>query len=103
MRFIKDRYFDDPAITPDNQLYFTLASYNAGPTKIRKMRNLAKKKGYNPNIWFKNVEIITRKYVSKEPVTYVANINRYFVIYKQLEAINAIRENSTARLLKTND
>ncbi|WP_342356588.1 lytic transglycosylase F [Vibrio splendidus] len=103
MRFIKDRYFDDPAITPDNQIYFTLASYNAGPAKIRKMRRIAKQKGYNPNIWFKNVEIITRKYVSKEPVTYVANINRYFVIYKQLQAINAIRENGTARLLKTND
>eukprot|EP00487_Bulimina_marginata_P001389 TRINITY_DN1304_c0_g1_i3.p1 TRINITY_DN1304_c0_g1~~TRINITY_DN1304_c0_g1_i3.p1 ORF type:complete len:104 (-),score=5.76 TRINITY_DN1304_c0_g1_i3:37-348(-) len=103
MRFIKDRYFDDPAISPDNQIYFTLASYNAGPAKIRKMRNIAKKKGYNPNILFKNVEIITRKYVSKEPVTYVADINRYFVIYKQLRAINAIRENSTARLLNTND
>lgn len=67
------------------------------------MRQLAKKQGYNPNIWFKNVEIITRKYVSKEPVTYVANINRYFVIYKQLAAINATRENGTARLLQTND
>ena len=103
MRFIKDRYFDDPAISPDNQIYFTLASYNAGPAKIRKMRAIAKEKGYNPNIWFKNVEIITRKYVSKEPVTYVTNINRYFVIYKQLQAINTIRENGTARLLQTSD
>lgn len=91
MRFIKDRYFSDPEISPDNQLYFTLAAYNAGPAKIRKMRYLAKKHGYDPNVWFKNVEIMTRKYVSREPVTYVTNINRYFVIYKQLEAIGAIR------------
>ena len=91
MRFIKDRYFNDPNISPDNQLYFTLAAYNAGPAKIRKMRYLAKKHGYDPNVWFKNVEIMTRKYVSREPVTYVTNINRYFVIYKQLEAIGAIR------------
>ena len=27
MRFIKDWYFNDPAITADNQIYFTLASY----------------------------------------------------------------------------
>ena len=67
------------------------------------MRRIAKQKGYNPSIWFKNVEIITRKCVSKEPVTYVANINRYFVIYKQLQAINAIQENGRARRLKTND
>ncbi|XNS78774.1 transglycosylase SLT domain-containing protein [Vibrio cyclitrophicus] len=103
MRFIKDRYFNDPAITADNQIYFTLASYNAGPAKIRRMRTLAKEKGYNPNIWFKNVEIITRKYVSKEPVIYVANINRYFVIYKQLKVINTIRDNSKTKVLRTND
>lgn len=90
MRFIKDRYFSNPDISPDNQIYFTLAAYNAGPATIRKMRYLAKKQGYDPNIWFKNVEIITRKYVSREPVTYVTNINRYFVIYKQLEAVGAI-------------
>lgn len=103
MRFIKDRYFNDPDITADNQIYFTLASYNAGPAKIRRMRTLAKEKGYNPNIWFKNVEIITRKYVSKEPVIYVANINRYFVIYKQLKVINTIRDNSKTKVLRTND
>ncbi len=67
------------------------------------MRTLAKEKGYNPNIWFKNVEIITRKYVSKEPVIYVANINRYFVIYKQLKVINTIRDNSKTKVLRTND
>ncbi|MGB1320609.1 MAG: transglycosylase SLT domain-containing protein [Vibrio gallaecicus] len=102
MRFIKDRYFNDEAISPDDQIYFTLAAYNAGPAKIRKMRKLAKTKGYNPNVWFKNVEIITRKYVSKEPVTYVTNINRYYVIYKQLEAIQAIKGSGNARLLKNN-
>nr|WP_299694643.1 lytic transglycosylase F [uncultured Vibrio sp.] len=99
MRFIKDRYFDDPAISADNQIYFTLASYNAGPAKIRRMRTIAKQQGYNSNVWFKNVEIITRKHVSKEPVDYVANINRYFVIYKQLAVINAKREESAATLL----
>lgn len=102
MRFIKDRYFNDEAISPDDQIYFTLAAYNAGPAKIRKMRSLAKKKGYDPNVWFKNVEIITRKYVSKEPVTYVTNINRYYVIYKQLEAIQAIKGAGNAKLLKNN-
>ncbi len=98
MRFIKNRYFDNPEISPDDQIYFTLASYNAGPAKIRKMRSIAKKKGYNPNVWFKNVEIVTRQHVSSEPVKYVANINRYYVIYKQLAAIQSMRDAGNASL-----
>ncbi len=98
MRFIKSRYFDNPEISPDDQIYFTLAAYNAGPAKIRKMRNLAKKKGYNPNVWFKNVEIVTRQHVSSEPVKYVANINRYYVIYKQLATIQSMRDEGNAQL-----
>lgn len=100
MRFITDRYFSDDDITRDNQVYLSLAAYNAGPGNIRKMRRLAVKHGYDPNIWFKNVEIITRRNIGREPVNYVANINRYFVIYKQLEGMRKIREEQSAALLK---
>ncbi len=101
MNFIKNRYFDDEEITEDNQVYFALAAYNAGPAKIRKMRRLAKKHGYNPNIWFKNVEVITRRNVGREPVNYVANINRYFVVYKQLATLKQTRAAQNAQLLQT--
>ncbi|MCZ8497803.1 transglycosylase SLT domain-containing protein [Vibrio lentus] len=46
MRFIKDRYFND-TITADNQIYFTLASYNAGPAKNQKNGGYLAKKGCN--------------------------------------------------------
>tara|TARA_Y100001956_G_C4120238_1_gene187000 strand:- start:369 stop:1808 length:1440 start_codon:yes stop_codon:yes gene_type:complete len=95
MRFLKDRYFNDEAISPDNQVYFSLAAYNAGPGNIRKMRRLASQQGYDPNQWFKNVEIMARRHIGREPVHYVANINRYFVIYKQLEALKALRESQS--------
>lgn len=98
MRFLKDRYFSDETISPDNQVYFSLAAYNAGPANIRKMRRLASQQGYDPNKWFKNVEIITRRHIGREPVHYVANINRYFVIYKQLESLKSIRENQSATI-----
>ncbi len=101
MRFIKDRYFDDEAISPDNQVYFSLAAYNAGPANIRRMRNLAAKHGYDPNQWFHNVELITRRNISREPVDYVANINRYYVIYKQLEEIHEHEEANNAATLTT--
>lgn len=98
MRFIQDRYFSDEAISHDNQVYLTLAAYNAGPANIRKMRRLAIKHGYNPNVWFRNVEIIARRNIGREPVNYVANINRYYVIYKQLTQLNQIREEQNAML-----
>ncbi|USD33034.1 MULTISPECIES: lytic transglycosylase F [Vibrio] len=87
MRFLKDRYFSDDDITPDNQVYFSLAAYNAGPANIRKMRRLASQQGYDPNQWFRHVEIIARRHIGREPVHYVSNINRYFIIYKQLNAL----------------
>ncbi|WP_194437602.1 lytic transglycosylase F [Vibrio fluminensis] len=91
MRFIKDRYFNDTSISAENKVYFALASYNAGPGNIRKMRRIARQQGYNPNRWFKHVEIVTRRNIGREPVQYVANVNRYFIIYTQLSLLQQSR------------
>ncbi|MCG9574614.1 lytic transglycosylase F [Vibrio tubiashii] len=96
MRFVKDRYFSEQNILPEDQVYFALAAYNAGPANIRKMRRLAEKNGYDPNKWFRNVEIMARRNIGREPVHYVSNINRYFIIYKQLNSLRLIRENQAA-------
>lgn len=100
LHFVKHRYFSDDNISEDDKVYFALAAYNAGPGNIRKMRRLAEKNGYDPNKWFRNVEIMARRNISREPVHYVSNINRYFVIYKQLDALKRLREAQAARLLK---
>ncbi|KJY83730.1 amino acid ABC transporter substrate-binding protein [Vibrio galatheae] len=97
MRFIKDRYFDQKNISPEDQVYFSLAAYNAGPANIRRMRALAEKNGYDPNKWFRNVEIVTRRNIGREPVHYVSNIHRYFIIYKQLSVLKKVRETNTAK------
>ena len=36
----------------------------------------------DPNIWFDNVEIIAAKEIGSETVSYVANIVKYFVVYR---------------------
>ncbi|MEL7291139.1 MAG: lytic transglycosylase F [Pseudomonadota bacterium] len=92
LRFLKDRYFSDPAIANDDKIYLALAAYNAGPANIRRMRKLAEQQGYDPNRWFGHVEIVTRRNIGREPVHYVSNINRYFVIYKQLSTLKALRQ-----------
>lgn len=101
MHFIKERYFKDPEITKENQVYFTLAAYNAGPANINRMRHLAKKEGFNPNVWFKNVEVTAKKNIGVETVTYVANISRYYVVYKQLEHLERVKEESSTTSLNT--
>ena len=84
LAFLRDRYFNDPELDEWNRHAFAWASYNAGPRKIRNARNVAKKMGLNPNIWFGNVEVAAAKTISREPVRYVANIYRYFVAYRLL-------------------
>ena len=84
LAFLRSRYFSDPKIAPVEQLAFTLAAYNAGPAKITQMRNKAKKLGKNPNKWFLNVEYVTRRYTSSEPVNYVANIMKYYLAFKSV-------------------
>lgn len=79
LRFLREQYFNDPAIDPFNQVLLALAAYNAGPGNIRKARARAEKMGLDPNVWFGNVEIATAKAVSSEPVIYVRNIFKYAV------------------------
>ena len=82
LAFIRDRYFSDPGISHENRLAFTWAAYNAGPAKIRKMRDKAAKIGLDPDIWFGNVELAAGKHIGRETVQYVANIYKYYVAYK---------------------
>lgn len=96
LRFLEDRYFNDPEISDNDRIYLSLAAYNAGPGNISRMRALAKQQGYDPNRWFNNVEVVTRRYLGSEPITYVANINRYYVIYKQLASLQQIRREQHA-------
>jgi membrane-bound lytic murein transglycosylase MltF len=50
-RYLIDRYFNDPAISPQNRLLFAFAGYNAGPGNMARMRRLARDMGLDPNQW----------------------------------------------------
>ena len=82
LRFLRDHYFDDPAISPLDRVLFSFGAYNAGPGSMNKARKRAAKMGLDPNVWFNNVEIATAKAVSREPVICVRNIYKYYVAYK---------------------
>ncbi len=83
LRFIYDNYYADKQNMDDlNKMLFSFASYNAGPRKIARMRNLTKKIGLNDNVWFANVEVSAAKYIGRETVQYVSNIYKYYIAYR---------------------
>ena len=82
MRFLMDRYFADAEMDGIQQWLFALAAYNAGPAKIRRMRNRAAAEGYDPNRWLDNVEVIVAKEIGRETVRYVRNVFKYYVAYQ---------------------
>ena len=60
----------------------TLASYNAGPGRIRQLRAETARRGLNPNLWFGNVERVASEKIGRETVQYVSNIYKYYVAYR---------------------
>jgi membrane-bound lytic murein transglycosylase MltF len=84
LRFLRDRYFSDPGLTPLDRTLFSFAAYNAGPGNIRKARRRAEALGLDPDVWLDNVEIAAAMVISREPVTYVRNIYKYYVAYRSV-------------------
>ena len=79
---ITDTYFNDPGITRMNKTLFTFAAYNAGPSRIVRLRRSAQNEGLDPNKWFGNVELVAAKDIGQETVQYVSKIYKYYVAYK---------------------
>ena len=84
MRFMMDTYFKDDQMDDLNKGLMTFAAYNAGPGRLRQLRQEAAKKGLNPNLWFNNVERVASERIGRETVTYVSNIFKYYVAYRLL-------------------
>jgi membrane-bound lytic murein transglycosylase MltF len=91
LRFLRDRYFSDPAISPVDQELLSFAAYNAGPGNIAKARTKAAAMGLDPDRWFQNVELAAARVISREPVRYVRNIYKYYVAYRMLSEQAAAR------------
>jgi membrane-bound lytic murein transglycosylase MltF len=79
---IADIYFKDEKLDLTNKTLMVFASYNAGPTRIARLRKKAESEGLDPDQWFGNVELVVAKNVGQETVQYVRNIYKYYVAYK---------------------
>lgn len=92
LRFMVDHYFDDPDIEPRDRMLFAFASYNAGPRKIAQMRELAEERGLDPDVWFRNVDIVVSDKIGRETITYVGNIYKYYIAYEMALERNKKKE-----------
>jgi len=99
LRFIADQYYADEPMDRLNRGIFAVASYNAGPARIQRLRNEAATMGLDPNQWFGNVELVAARRIGRETVNYVSNIYKYYVAYtlasvaseQKREATEAVR------------
>lgn len=96
MDFLRERYFSDPQIDSLNKTLLALGAYNVGPGRMLQLRSKAQKRGYDPNIWFDNVELVAAKDVGREPVQYVANIYKYYLAYR-LSAERALQRKAARK------
>ena len=98
LAFVRDRYFTDPAIDPTNRVLFSLAAYNAGPARIRRLRAEADESGLDPNQWYRNVEVVAARRIGRETVRYVSNITKYYIAFRLSREQIAARERAAREL-----
>jgi membrane-bound lytic murein transglycosylase MltF len=100
MRFMVDRYYKDEPMDNLNKALMTFASYNAGPGRIRQLRNETEKRGLDRNVWFGNVERVASERIGRETVTYVSNIYKYYIAYRLMNEQRERREAAKAQVGK---
>jgi membrane-bound lytic murein transglycosylase MltF len=81
-RRLMDEYLGNEPLDELNKGFFTLASYNAGPSRIRQLRREAARRDLDPNVWFGQVERIASERIGRQTVSYVSNIYKYYIAYR---------------------
>jgi membrane-bound lytic murein transglycosylase MltF len=82
LKNIRDTYFNGSDINPLNKMLLSFASYNAGPSRIARLRKVAKEQGLDPDQWFGNMDLVVAKDIGQETVVYVSNIFKYYIAYR---------------------
>src|SRR4051795_9271563 len=92
MRFVLDTFFPEARMDPFDRTMFAFASYNAGPARIAGLRRQAAGRGLDPDQWFGQVERGVAEKGGREPVRYVGNILKYYVVYRRVAELQARKE-----------
>jgi membrane-bound lytic murein transglycosylase MltF len=99
LRFLRDQYFENEPMDKFNKTLFSFAAYNAGPAKINKLREEARQSNLDPNVWFRNVEVVASRRIGRETVQYVSNIYKYYIAYRLLADKSSEKKEAKQKLL----
>jgi membrane-bound lytic murein transglycosylase MltF len=95
LRYMVSHYYANKPMDQVTKGLFALASYNAGPGRIEKLRTVASAEGYDPNRWLNNVEFVAAREIGAETSNYVGNIYKYYLVaYKMTTEQDARRRAS---------
>lgn len=92
LRLLINRYFDDPGLDATRRQMMAIAGYNAGPSRVRRLRQKTADAGLDPNLWFDNVEVLVAREVGSETVRYVGNIIKYYATFTLVMEDQQLRE-----------
>jgi membrane-bound lytic murein transglycosylase MltF len=87
MRHVIDTYLSDVEQNPgvdsevarEEAYALALAAYNAGPTRISRLRRTAASRGIDSKIWFGEMAPFVSREVGSEPVRYVRNVMEFSI------------------------
>jgi membrane-bound lytic murein transglycosylase MltF len=99
-RLLMDQLFKDEPMDDLNRGLMTLASYDAGPERIRGLRQETVHRGLDPYVWFGNVERIVSERIGRETVQYVSNIFKYYVAYRLVLERKQVRDRANESVEK---
>lgn len=97
---LRDDYFNSRYIAEVDKQLFAIAAYNAGPSRIQRLREMAREQGFDPNRWHHHVEVIAARKIGSETTQYVNNIYKYYISYRRLEEAVAVREQIKAQAVQ---
>ena len=83
MRFMMDQYFEDEPMDDLNKMLMTFAGpQRRARTSATASGETEEERGLDPNLWFNNVERVASEWIGLETVTYVSNIDKYYITYR---------------------
>jgi membrane-bound lytic murein transglycosylase MltF len=95
------KYLADATFDETNRTLFAFACYNAGPGNIARIRKEAAKRGFDPQKWFNNVEVVTAAKIGIETTTYVRNIYKYYIAYKLMLDVEEMKKKALEGVKQT--
>ena len=98
LAMLRDNYYAKKDMISEDRIRFALASYNAGPNKIRRCRTVASMRGYDPNRWFRHTEMGALELIGLETPRYVSNITKYYLAYRLSNTLDCLKSKHIEKL-----